>query len=541
MSTTLGFKDLIDQPKWRTAASNISGIAQGSDYGFAYDHRNGIERNPYLYYTTISPSIIYKFNPILDGWMSPATVSTSGAGGSGFNTIFVPTHGPSGTVGASPATTNITLAALPNSSSVLANHLANSGAGVGYKIRVIDNGAGGSGKIEERFIIANSASTTPVVYFDFPLTFTTVAGSTYEVLSGRLYILCAGTTAAGYWKAYDIATRSMSGNLSTTNLPSTIGTGTDMVVLDEQYVPAARTTGEGFVIGAATYDTTYAKYCLTATASAAGTLTGQTSGGDYEIVANKYRNFQIRIVEDTVNTTAVGQRRKITSHTGGTATAPVYTLLTNWSVQPSSSAKFVIEGNNDILAWISTNVATYSYAAAGFAADANWSTAASAGGATQYANRGTGISTSMHGASWAFGHTVDSVNYSPNSMIYSFRAGALDTFDFSAAATGTWASAIAIELPVTAWSTGTAMAYDNATNGGRYLYINPSGSQYFFRIDVKTKQLENWCWLPRTQGTPTGAGNRMAMSLFIDGSTKLSVLSMMGAAQFLVYQCVLQR
>ena len=66
---------------------------------------------------------------------------------------------------------------------------------------------------------------------------------------------------------------------------------------------------------------------------------------------NEYRNFQIRIVEDTVNPTAVGQRRNITSHTAGAS--PVYTVPA-WTVTPSANANFVIENNGDrILLWAS--------------------------------------------------------------------------------------------------------------------------------------------------------------------------------------------
>ena len=37
--------------------------------------------------------------------------------------------------------------------------------------------------------------------------------------------------------------------------------------------------------------------------------------GDSLIFANEYRNFQIRVVQDTVNPTSVNQRRIIASHT----------------------------------------------------------------------------------------------------------------------------------------------------------------------------------------------------------------------------------
>ena len=74
------------------------------------------------------------------------------------------------------------------------------------------------------------------------------------------------------------------------------------------------------------------------------------------VLANEYRNFQIRIVQDTVNPTAVGQRRNITSHTAGAS--PVYTVPA-WTVTPSANAIFVIENNGDrILYWGSASSST---------------------------------------------------------------------------------------------------------------------------------------------------------------------------------------
>lgn len=77
------------------------------------------------------------------------------------------------------------------------------------------------------------------------------------------------------------------------------------------------------------------------------------------MVANEYRNFQIRVVQDTVNPTAVGQRRIIASHTAGAS--PVYTLGTAWSVNPSTSAKYVIEYPNLLLLRTNASAVVYTY------------------------------------------------------------------------------------------------------------------------------------------------------------------------------------
>ena len=64
------------------------------------------------------------------------------------------------------------------------------------------------------------------------------------------------------------------------------------------------------------------------------------------LATNEYRNFQVRIVTDATTPTAVGQRRRISSHTSG-ATG-VFTVAA-WAVTPSSNATFVIENDDKIL------------------------------------------------------------------------------------------------------------------------------------------------------------------------------------------------
>jgi len=184
---------------------------------------------------------------------------------------------------------------------------------------------------------------------DTALSFTPANGDTYEILSGKVYMLGAGVLAAASWKNLEISTNTQT-SLSNTNLPATISTEFSSIALDEQYVPYDHKPGEGFVIGTGTYDINSPcgiRSCLTATNSAAGTLTGQASGGDASVLQNEYRNFQIRIVEDTAIPTAVNQRRIIASHTAGAS--PVYTLGSNWAVTPSTTAKYVIEYPNQIL------------------------------------------------------------------------------------------------------------------------------------------------------------------------------------------------
>jgi hypothetical protein len=175
-------------------------------------------------------------------------------------------------------------------------------------------------------------------------------------------MLGAGAVASNIWRSFEVASNTLSTGLSTTGLPATIGTDSDILVLDEQYTPYNCSPGDGMIKGAYNYDTGLtSRYALTATASAASTLTGQATLGDAVVAANEYRNFQIRIVEDATTPGSVGQRRIIASHTAGPS--PVYTLGTAWTTQPSSSAKYVIELPNLMLLRSSgtTTVYTYNY------------------------------------------------------------------------------------------------------------------------------------------------------------------------------------
>jgi hypothetical protein len=436
----------------------------------------------------------------------------------------MPSHGPRGTLAAGASTTKVTLStALP--ASVGVNQLANRGDGVGYKIRIIGNTAGGSGKIEERTIIANTGGATPTLTLNLALSFTPASGDAYEILSGRVYLLSAGTTAAGIWKYYDIATNSYSGNLATTNLPATIGTDTDFVGLDEQYVPHDKSPGQGF-LGQ-----------LTATGAAAGTLTGQAAGGDAGVLANEYRNFMVRIVEDTGTPTAVGQRRLISSHTAGPSA--VYSITPNWTVTPSATAKFVIENIGTTLGFSSATGNVYEYTAYAIGARSadSWSTATFA---ARGANMGAGCVSAQN-----FGIVPDADKTCRHSYIFSFRGGnvnTLDLLDIAGGATGVWTTGLAYggQSANTLFTTATCGVYAPATQSGKYLYLNHNATQRSLRFDLVNRVLEPMAYLRYAQGTAY-VGMRLGLSLFVDGSTKMSLLHLAASNQANLYQLAIPR
>ncbi len=523
------FKQVIDRQAWIqvSAAPNVH-AAGGS---MCSDLRNDVYRNPFVYQLA-SATVLNRYHIIHKAWnfvVSPALAGTFGAGA---GCVFAPSLGLTGSIGAGCTTTKIVTTT--TITSVGANMLASrSGNVYGYRVRIIGLSAGGSGKTEERWIVANTSGTTPTLVLDSALSFTPANGDRYEILGGRVFMLSAGTNAAGLFKSFEVAANTLSGNLSVANLPATVGTDTDMIALDEQYVPASRKCGEGFLVGAGTYDGT-SKNCLTATASAAGTITGQASAGDASVLANEYRNFQIRIVEDTTTPTAVGQRRIIASHTAGAS--PVYTLGTNWTVTPSSNAKFVIEYPNLLFCRSTATSTVYTY---------NYSGATVNNGTNSIANdawSGTyfGVAGNAVGAGCvlipSFGIDPDADKNSRHSYIYLFRGGnvaTVDLFDIAGGTTGSWTAGIVIDGGV-AVNTGSCGKYAPCDQNGRFGYLNiytASAVNQIFRFDVKNRILAPYTPTGWLQDQPAAAGNRLVSTLAIDGSDKYSVLLLMACAR----------
>jgi hypothetical protein len=148
--------------------------------------------------------------------------------------------------------------------------LANRGGSgeYGYKLRIIDNAAGGSGKTVERYITGNTGGTTPTITVLSAFGFTPTTGSRYEIVAGRVMMLSAGALAATIFRSFEVATNTLA-SLGNTNLPATIGTDSSLMVLDEQYVPYNNSPGDGMIKGAYNYDTgVVQRFALTATATA---------------------------------------------------------------------------------------------------------------------------------------------------------------------------------------------------------------------------------------------------------------------------------
>lgn len=517
------FKNGLDRQEWIYVQSSPNAHAAGGS--LCCDLRNDISRHPFIF-QLVSATVLNRFNFLTKAWgfvVSPALAGTFGAGA---GCVFAPSFALVGNIGAGSSTTRIVTST--TITSVGANMLANRGGGTyGFKIRIIGSSAGGSGKVEERFIIGNSSGTTPTILLDSALSFTPASGDKYEIISGKVFMLSAGTLASGVWKSFEVAQNLLT-TCGYTNLPATIATDTDIVALDEQYVPSVRKPGEGFLVGAGTYDTVSTdttKNCLIATASASGTLTGQSSGGDYAVLANEYRNFQIRIVEDTAIPTAVNQRRIIASHTAGAS--PVYTLGSAWTVTPSSTAKYVIEYPNLIVVRTSAATTTYTYNYTNATINNGTNSIAADAWSTAY----IGASANACGAGVimlpSYGIMPDTDKNARHSYIYQFRGGgssSLDLLDIAGGTTGAWTAAIVYDGAVT-FTTGSSGKYAPHGDEGRFGFLNSytaSALNQMYRFDVKNRVLSPETPTDWVQAGTAAAGGRVASYAIIDGSDRYS-------------------
>ena len=516
------FKKVIDRLLWVQVAPAPNAHAAGQ--GFASDLRNDVSRNPFVYQMP-SATVLNRYNIVTKGWSFVQSPALAGTFGAGATTAFAPSLGLVGTIAAGATTTRVTLStALPTA--VGLNMLANRGGSgdYGFTLRIIDTVAG---KTAERFIVGNTAGTTPVIDVLSSFGFTPATGARYEILSGRVMMLGSGVTAANIWRTFEVASNTLSAGLSTTNLPATIATDSSLLVLDEQYVPHDHRPGEGMVKGAFVYDTGVTTLsALTATGSGASALTGQATLGDSVVAANEYRNFQIRIVEDTVTPAAVGQRRIIASHTAGPS--PVYTLGTAWATTPSTSAKFVIELPNLALLRSSatTTVYTYNYGDTTVNNGTNSITA----GAWSIAYFGVAPAANAAGGLWvsSFGMQPDPSRNARHSMQYFFRGSAvtLDVLDIAASITGTWTSAVVYDGAV-ANTVGTTGCYSPFGQEGRFAYLNiytASAINQVVRFDVRNRVMSPYVSTDFLQSGTAAVGQRVAAYAAIDGNDDYAVI-----------------
>lgn len=517
------FKKVIDRLMWAqvSPAPNASAAAMS----LASDMRSDVSRNPFVY-QLVSATVLNRYNIVTKAWSFVKSPALAGTYAVGAASAFVPSLGLVGSIAAGATPIRVELStALPTAVGV--NMLANRGGSgeYGFKLRIIDATAG---KTEERYIDANTAGTTPTIHVIAPFSFTPSTGARYEIVAGRLFMLGAGAIAANIWRSFEVATNTFSTGLAITNLPATVAIDSDIMVLDEQYTPYDNSPGDGMIKGEYAYDTgLVTRYALAATAAAGSTLTGQATLGDAIVTANEYRNFQIRIVEDTVNRAAVGQRRIIASHTAGPSA--VYTLGTAWSVTPSISAKFVIELPNLLLLRSSATTSVYVYNYGDAAVNNGTNSIAAQDWSTTYfaAAPAANAAGGMWAPSWGIQPGV--ARNARQSFCYFFRGGTattLDVLDIAGGITGAWTSNIVYDgaVPLTIATCGAYAPFDNE---GRMYYVNvyvASSVNQIHRFDVQNRVMSPFTPTDFLQSGTAVSSKRMACYAAIDETDTYDVV-----------------
>jgi hypothetical protein len=494
----------LDVPRWQQMSPIIAHAAGGA---LCADKRNDSSAWKAIFqYASGTVLNAYYGPPNGMGFIGSPGVSAFGAGSCA---IFCPSQGIRSTCNAGSTTTMVKVKAAIGSVPINSLCVTDN---IGMRIRVIFNVAGSHGIIEEREIIGNSAGTTPDIYVSPAFSTAPHDGDTFEILSGRVFML--GTTAgATQFRYYDIATNTFA---SAGNTTATIATDSSMQCLDELYVPYDKKPGEGFLTGASTYDTSgTTKGCLLATATNGTTITGQAAAGDAGVLQNEYRNFQIRIVEDTAIPTAVGQRVTIKSHTAGTS--PVYTIgAASWPVAtPTATCKFVIENPNVILLFtVAGGTATYTYNPTPATINNGTNTiAAGAFSTTYFGARGTVVAAGTFSVpSWSHQPTTnaDGTRNTRHSYVYSFRGGStiIDMLDIAGGATGAWTNDLNYMKQGTSFTVGSCGKISPVDQQGRWAYIILGARELTYRFDVKHQSMYPWTPLPLQAGT-AAAGDRI--------------------------------
>jgi hypothetical protein len=308
------------------------------------------------------------------------------------------------------------------------------------------------------------------------------ASTVYRLMTPVWYVLGASTLASGIFKKYCFATNSWV-TLTQTGLPATIST-------DSKLISTPSWIDNGF--------NTFATG--TATSATGTTLVNSAKAW----ATNQWANSQVRITGGT----GAGQIRIITSNTGTTLTVPT------WTITPDATSVYAIEGNDDYLYYIGSNVATtYRYSIT----SNTWTTLAPT------AARAAAPTTGMSGH-WVWGSTETdwtAENAIKNGRyIYSFRGGAgmvLDAYDI---ALNTWVSGITVSPAAETFTTGSKYAYN-----GNYLYMQKDATGRWFRYSFPTQELDGWSTMTYTQGAAV-LGDTAFDVTYQDGATDVVYIQM---------------
>ena len=447
-----------------------------------------------------SATTAYLYSHAEDGWTqipSPALAGTFGAGACGaysaWSQTFTATGGSTTTVQVAAATYNLTSAHVVGSTIEFLS--AGTATGQRRVVKSVDN-RGGAGTIN--------------LILDYPVATAILNTHTFRLSSGRFFVMSAGTTAAGSWKAFDVATQTWLAALGTTNLPATNATdskcvwsgrppsvmtngtatsGSTTTLVDTAqnwavnqwagyFILVVSGTGAGQTIKILSNTATTLTFAA-ATAPDATTVyqicggtayaTGKATSGSATTLVNsgktwtsgQWVNYQLRIVSGT----GAGQIRKITASDATTLTIASGATLDNTSV-------YAIEANEDLIYFTGNAAVTmYTYSISGN----TWATLSPVAARTGAPS--TGMCLDFVGETndlqWSNENTIQDGRY-----IVSLRGGAVTTIDRYDIVGNTW---LVLTYPgaTETFTTGSA-----GFQAGRFLYIRKDATNRFFKFDL---------------------------------------------------------
>ncbi len=449
MAISVNLRRLLDRKQWE-----MCNYAPVSSTAGSFVVSSNLPDQYQFFFT--SATTAYCYDPFEDGWMtmpSPGLVGTFGAGSCG-------ARHPWGYRGFPTAGTTTTMTTNQN----IQRNLK------GYTVRFI---AGPNAGVVAT-IKSNTTGANSIITFDSTLGTAVTTASEFIMLTGRMWVLCAGSTSAGSFKYYDVATNTW----NNAGAPAPVSVGTDArLVVTPGYL-------EDFVTGTAT----------------SGTSTTLVNSGK-TWATNQWANFQIRISAGT----GVGQIRTIASNTSTTVT-----VSAAWTITPDATSQYVIEGNSDYIYLLGNNAVTlYRYSVSA----GTWSTIT-----PTVARAGAPIAgMSAHwvwqcsNPDWQIENGTGFLN---GRYIYSFRGNTiLDRYDIAA---NTWENDIAWAPKTDSMATGTGYTYI-----GDYLYImqsSPAGRVLKYNIPEQRMEPFNQLWY--AQGT-TLVGDRMFDTSITEGGTTI--------------------
>lgn len=456
MATKSNLRRTLDRKQWEMC--NFSPVATTAG-SFSAGSKLA---DQYLFCVT-AQTTAYFYDPAEDGWLqlpSPALATAVAAGTCGATHPYGPRAFPSagGTTSTIPTALN------------LARDLR------GYRIRIIAGPNAG----RELTIVSNTLGANAVITVEAQAAAFTTA-SEFILLTGRLWVISAASTAAGSFKYYDMATNTWAN--AAVAAPASMGTDAKLVS------PCLGQDGNGDTI---------VYLSGTATAGSANTLTN--AGKTWAV--NTFANYQVRIVSGT----GAGQFRTIASNT-----ATVITVSANWAVAPDATSQYVIEGNEDHL-----------YLAGG-ASVALYRFSLSAGTWTTLSPTVARAGAPSTGMSLIVIKRVDAPdwngegNFLNGTFIYSFRGGGTSILDCYDITQNKW-SVINYGMQMETFNTGTC--YEQV---GGFIYIQKESTGRFFKFNVVRCCIEPFSLLWYPQSTAL-VGDRLNGVTYQDGDTKLEYL-----------------